>query len=187
MTLIVDRPRRAGLRGLDELSRQRAELLASRVAIIERLPITAGAPQVVLEQLASASQLCPLPPGVDVVVEGAPAHAFYAVIDGQRGRPSRRRRGRSPRARATSSASVACSTTHRGTRPSRPKNRAPCCGWRATSCSMRCSPRRRCCPRIDRSEPGTRDRTGRSDDARRRPDVGGCVTGVGALPTRPSS
>jgi CRP-like cAMP-binding protein len=36
----------------------------------------------VLEQLAAASQLCPLPPGVDVVVEGAPAHAFYAVVDG---------------------------------------------------------------------------------------------------------
>ena len=35
-----------------------------------------------LEQLASASQICPLPPGVDVVVQGAPAHAFYAVIDG---------------------------------------------------------------------------------------------------------
>jgi CRP-like cAMP-binding protein len=27
--------------------------------------------------------VCPLPPGVDVVVEGAPAHAFYAVLDGQ--------------------------------------------------------------------------------------------------------
>ena len=36
-----------------------------------------------LEQLASASQICPLPPGVDVVVQGAPAHAFYAVIDGR--------------------------------------------------------------------------------------------------------
>jgi len=39
-------------------------------------------PLSVVEQLATASQLCPLPPGVDVVVEGAPAHAFYAVIDG---------------------------------------------------------------------------------------------------------
>ena len=35
-----------------------------------------------LEQLASASQFCPLPEGVDVVVQGAPAHAFYAVVDG---------------------------------------------------------------------------------------------------------
>jgi hypothetical protein len=72
----------AGLRRLGELSRKRAELLASRLAVIERLPITLGAPRIVLEQLASASQLCPLPPGVDVVVEGAPAHAFYAVVDG---------------------------------------------------------------------------------------------------------
>ena len=33
--------------------------------------------------LASAAQTCPLPPGVDVVVQGAPAHAFYAVVDGR--------------------------------------------------------------------------------------------------------
>ena len=52
-----------GLRGLDALSRERAEALASRVAVIERLPIAAGAPRLVLEQLASASQLCPLPAG----------------------------------------------------------------------------------------------------------------------------
>ena len=41
-----------------------------------------GCPAVVLEQLASAAQVCSLPEGVDVVVQGAPAHAFYAVIDG---------------------------------------------------------------------------------------------------------
>ena len=72
-----------GLRGLDEASRKRSEALASRLAIIERLPITQGTPQLVLEQLASSSQLCPLPPGVDVVVKGSPAHAFYAVVDGR--------------------------------------------------------------------------------------------------------
>jgi MFS family permease len=70
------------LRGLDRVSRQRSEALATRVAIIEQLPIAAGAPLSVLEQLASASQICPLPAGVDVVVQGAPAHAFYAVVDG---------------------------------------------------------------------------------------------------------
>lgn len=70
------------LRGLDELSRKRAGALASRVAVIEQLPIAAGVPRSLIEQLASASQLCALPPGVDVVVEGAPAHAFYAVVDG---------------------------------------------------------------------------------------------------------
>jgi MFS family permease len=70
------------LRGLDVLSRRRADLVASRLAVIERLPIAEGSPRVVLEQLAGAAQLCPLPEGVDVVVQGAPAHAFYAVIDG---------------------------------------------------------------------------------------------------------
>ena len=72
-----------GLRGLDALSAQRSEALASRLASIEHLPVTAGVPQLVLERLASAAQVCPLPPGVDVVVQGAPAHAFYAVVDGR--------------------------------------------------------------------------------------------------------
>jgi hypothetical protein len=71
-----------GLRGLDALSRRRTEVLASRMAVLEQLPIAAGLPAFVLEQLAAAAQMCPLPPGVDVVVEGAPAHAFYAVVDG---------------------------------------------------------------------------------------------------------
>jgi MFS family permease len=71
------------LRGLDALSARRTEALASRVALIERLPVTAGTPQLVLERLASAAQSCPLPPGVDVVLQGAPAHAFYAVVDGR--------------------------------------------------------------------------------------------------------
>jgi MFS family permease len=71
-----------GLRGLDEASRQRTEALAHRLAIIERLPITEGTPQLALEQLASASQVCPLPAGVDVVLQGRPAHAFYVVDEG---------------------------------------------------------------------------------------------------------
>jgi MFS family permease len=74
---------RLGLRGLDAASGTRADALAARVTAIEDLPVTAGVPQLVLERLASASQMCPLPPGVDVVVEGAPAHAFYAVVEGR--------------------------------------------------------------------------------------------------------
>lgn len=70
------------LRGLDALSRRRAEALAVQVALLEQLPIATGLPRAMIEQLASAAQTCPLPPGVDVVVEGAPAHAFYAIIDG---------------------------------------------------------------------------------------------------------
>jgi MFS family permease len=72
-----------GLRGLDTLNARRAEALASRVKVLQGLPVTVGVPQIVLEQLASAAQFCPLPPGVDVVVQGAPAHAFYAVVDGR--------------------------------------------------------------------------------------------------------
>lgn len=80
--LLVTLGSRFALRGLDELSRQRAGALASRVAVIEQLPIAVGVSRAVIEQLASASQPCALPPGVDVVVEGAPAHAFYALVDG---------------------------------------------------------------------------------------------------------
>src|SRR5215813_11257434 len=74
---------RLGLRGLDALNAQRADALASRVKVLAGLPVTVGVPQIVLEQLASAAQFCPLPPGVDVVVQGAPAHAFYAIVDGR--------------------------------------------------------------------------------------------------------
>jgi MFS family permease len=74
---------RLGLRGFDALSAQRADALASRVKVLQDLPVTVGVPQMVLEQLASAAQFCPLPPGVDVVVQGAPAHAFYAVVEGR--------------------------------------------------------------------------------------------------------
>jgi MFS family permease len=66
----------AGLRGLDALSAQRAGALASRIELLAGLPVTVGVPRLVLEQLAHAGQLCPLPAGVDVVVQGAPAHAF---------------------------------------------------------------------------------------------------------------
>jgi MFS family permease len=72
-----------GLRGLDALNAQRAEALALRVNVLRDLPVTVGVPQIVLEQLASAAQFRPLPPGIDVVVQGAPAHAFYAVVEGR--------------------------------------------------------------------------------------------------------
>jgi MFS family permease len=74
---------RLGLRGLDALNARRADALAARVKVLQGLPVTVGVPQIVLEQLAAAAQFCPLPPGVDVVVQGAPAHAFYAVVEGR--------------------------------------------------------------------------------------------------------
>jgi MFS family permease len=72
-----------GLRGLDALSARHADALASRINVLQALPVTAGVPRIVLEQLAAAAQFCPLPPGVDVVVQRAPAHAFYAVTEGR--------------------------------------------------------------------------------------------------------
>jgi len=74
---------RLGLRGLDALSAQRADALASRVQVLQALPVMVGVPRLVLEMIASAAQLCPLPPGVDVVVQGAPAYAFYAIAEGR--------------------------------------------------------------------------------------------------------
>jgi len=71
-----------GLRGLDALSTQRAEALASRVKVLRGLPVTVGVSQVVLEQLAATARFCLLPSGTDVVVQGDPADAFYAVVDG---------------------------------------------------------------------------------------------------------
>ncbi len=83
VALVVTLVCRLGLRGLDALSKQQADALASRVKVLEGLPVTVGVPQIVLEQLASAAQFCPLPLGVDVVVQGAPAHAFYAIAEGR--------------------------------------------------------------------------------------------------------
>jgi MFS family permease len=74
---------RLGLRGLDALSARRADELASRVKVLAGLPVTVGVQQIVLEQLAAAAQFCPMPPGVDVVVQGAPADSFYAIVDGR--------------------------------------------------------------------------------------------------------
>ena len=73
---------RAALRSLDDLSRRRAAAIEARVAVIERLPVVAGAPRLVVELLASSAQVVELPAGVDIVVEGSPAHAFYVVVDG---------------------------------------------------------------------------------------------------------
>jgi CRP-like cAMP-binding protein len=73
----------AGLRGLDALSARRAAALAERVEALAGLPVMVGVPRLYLEQMASVSQFCALPAGVDVLVQGAPAHAFYAIVSGR--------------------------------------------------------------------------------------------------------
>jgi hypothetical protein len=74
---------RFSVHGLDVPGAPRVDELASRVKVLETLSVTVGVPQLVLEQLAAGAQFCPLPPGVDVVVQGAPARAFYAVTEGR--------------------------------------------------------------------------------------------------------
>lgn len=71
------------LRGLDALSARHIDALASRVKILAGLPVTVGAPQIVLEQMASASEFITMPAGADVVVQGEPPRFFYAIVEGR--------------------------------------------------------------------------------------------------------
>lgn len=73
----------ASMRGLDALSASRLDALASRVSVLKGLPVTVGAPQVVLEQLAAAAEFTEIPASVDVVVQGEPADLFYAIVEGR--------------------------------------------------------------------------------------------------------
>ena len=143
-----------GLRGLDALNARRADALASRVQVLEGLPVTVGVPQIVLEQLAAAAEFRPLAPGVDVVASG---HSGACLLR-RRGRPRRGAPGRQGRrcirVPATASASAACSTgpperhghdrdehdvaPRRRTRVARrPRGGARACGRRSISAAPR--------------------------------------------------
>ena len=52
--LVVALGSRAALGGLDALSRERAEFLGSRVAVIDKLPVVAGVPRLALERLVAS-------------------------------------------------------------------------------------------------------------------------------------
>lgn len=71
------------LRGLDEVSSRGTDALAERLALLDPVPVLAGIPRPGLERLASAAVTCSLPEGVDVVLQGAPAHAFYVILHGE--------------------------------------------------------------------------------------------------------
>ena len=73
---------RLGLQRLDAANARQVEELAERVAIVEGIPITQGLPRLTTERIASSSQVFEVPAGVDVVVQGAPAHALYGIVDG---------------------------------------------------------------------------------------------------------
>ena len=73
---------RLGLLGLDAANARQVDELAERVAVLEGLPMARELPRLITERIASASQIFEVPDGVDVVVQGAPAHALYGVLDG---------------------------------------------------------------------------------------------------------
>ena len=82
VAVVVALSTRIGLGGLDAMRGRRLDALGARMRVLTGMPMTTGVSPAVLEQLAAAAHECPLPAGVDVVVEGAPAHAYYAVIAG---------------------------------------------------------------------------------------------------------
>lgn len=71
-----------GLRGLDDIRGRRLDSLATRLRLVAGMPFADSAPPAVLEQLAGAARECSLPRGIDVIVQGAPAHAYYVIVDG---------------------------------------------------------------------------------------------------------
>ena len=73
---------RLGLLGLDAANARQVDELAERVAVLEGLPMARELPRLITERIASASQIFEVPDGVDVVAQGAPAHALYGVLDG---------------------------------------------------------------------------------------------------------
>jgi biotin carboxylase/MFS family permease len=73
---------RLGLRWLDAANARLVDELAERIAVLEGMPVTQGLPRMTTERIASSSQFVEVPAGVDVVVQGAPAHALYGIVDG---------------------------------------------------------------------------------------------------------
>ena len=137
---------RLGLRGLDALNAQRADALASRVKVLQGLPVTVGVPQIVLEQLASAAQFCPLPPGSTSWSRGrrrTPSTPSWMAASSC----TATARPWCTSVLATASVSVACSTAPPGTPPSPRSWTRRCSAWKATRCSTPWRRRQACGPR----------------------------------------
>jgi len=71
------------LRRLDERSRQMIDRLAARVGVLEQLAIFDRARRPTLDRLAAAMAEVHIEEGITVVAEGAPADAFYVLVDGE--------------------------------------------------------------------------------------------------------
>jgi MFS family permease len=73
----------SGLMRADRESAIQLERLAPVIMRIEHIPIFAGAPRAVIEQLARVATQELVPPFYDVVVQGEPAEHFYVVAEGE--------------------------------------------------------------------------------------------------------
>ena len=141
-----------GLRGLDVLNARRADALASRVEVLKGLPVTAGVPRIVLEQLAAAALFCPLPPGSTSWSRGLrlmPSTRSQTAVSWCTGTA----RPWCIWVLAGASVSAACSTGPRGT-PRSPRRWTPrWSGWKARRCSRPSRRRRACGPRWTSAAP----------------------------------
>ena len=136
-----------GLRGLDALNARRADALASRVKVLEGLPVTVGVPQIVLEQLAAAAAVLP--------AAHRASTSLFRALRRMPSTPSRKAaswctgtaRPSCISVLATASASAACSTTPPGTPPSPRRWTRRCSASKATRCSTPSRRRQACGPR----------------------------------------
>jgi hypothetical protein len=71
------------LASIDRETTARAEALAPRVALLERLEIFATASRPVLERLAAAASEAEFSSGAEIVREGDPADALFVLVDGE--------------------------------------------------------------------------------------------------------
>lgn len=71
------------LRSVDRRSAARAEALAARVALLERLEIFAAASRPILERLAALANEVTFAGGAEIIREGDPADALYVLVAGE--------------------------------------------------------------------------------------------------------
>jgi MFS family permease len=71
------------LRSVDRRSAARAQALAARVALLERLEIFAAASRPILERLAALASEVAFASGDEIIREGDPADALYVLVAGE--------------------------------------------------------------------------------------------------------
>lgn len=71
------------LRQLDNESAARVEGLRTRIGVLQRLDLFAGASQAVLERLAESAASETVPAGTEIITQGDPADAFWILVEGE--------------------------------------------------------------------------------------------------------